>query len=390
MEGSRRAFVIVIDACGAGALPDAADYGDAGTNTLAHVAELAGGLELPALQQLGLGNVTPIDGVPPVDRPVVHGRLAPLGHGKDSTAGHWELMGIPAPELPVYPDGFPEEIVAEFSRATARGVIGNARSEGLRAIHEHGERHLATGELILYTSQDSVFQVAAHTSLVSEDELYDHCRAARRILTGEHAVGRVIARPFEGEPGGFRRTSGRHDFVLDPPSRSYLDEICVAGMEVHGVGKVADIFRRRGITAVHPGHDNPTAIDAVYRLFDSLDAGLVFANLVDTDQVYGHRKDVDGFVRALSEIDAATDDWVAAMRPGDLLCLCADHGVDPKHPGTDHTREHSPLLAVFAGEDGRRVDGLMASVGASALRWLTGRSAELPGEPFTPALVSSK
>ncbi len=385
MEGPRRAFVVVLDACGAGALPDAADYGDAGANTLAHVAEAVGGLRVPALQRLGLGNVTPIEGVPPVEQPVVHGRLAPLGHGKDSTAGHWELMGVPAPPMPLYPDGFPADVIAEFGRATGREVICNARAEGLGAIADYGEEHLRTGSLIVYTSQDSVFQVAAHTSVVSEAELYEHCRAARRMLD----VGRVIARPFEGEPGAFRRTSGRHDFALPPPTRSYLDEICADGVEVHAVGKVADVFANRGITSVHPGHDNPTAIAAVDRLVESLDAGLVFANLVDTDQVYGHRKDVQGFARALAEIDAAAERWVADMRPGDLVCLCADHGVDPRHPGSDHTREHSPLLAIFAGQDGRRVDGLMARVGASALRWLCGRDADLPGAPFTPALVSS-
>src|SRR4051794_17038335 len=332
----------------------------------------------------------PIAGVEPSTSPVVHGRLAPLGAGKDTTAGHWELMGVPAPRMPVYPDGFPEDVIESFCQATGRAVICNRRSEGLSAIEQHGERHVNTGELIVYTSQDSVFQVAAHIDVISEDELYGYCRAAREILSGEHAVGRVIARPFEGQPGAFRRTSGRHDFSLEPPSRSYLDEICADGAEVHAVGKVADVFANRGITTVHPGHDNPTAIAAVDRLFDCLEAGLVFANLVDTDQLYGHRKDVEGFARALAEIDAATARWLDAMTPGDLLVLCADHGVDPKHPGTDHTREHSPLLAVFEGHDGRRADGLMASVGASALRWLCGRDAGLPGEPFTPALVSSK
>jgi phosphopentomutase len=390
VEGPRRAFVIVLDACGAGALPDAADYGDEGTNTLAHVAEAVGGLELPALGRLGLGNVMPIAGVAPVERPVVHGRLAPLGAGKDTTAGHWELMGVPAPPMPVYPGGFPAEVIDQFCRVTGRAVIGNAPSEGLRAIDEHGERHMATGELILYTSQDSVFQLAAHTAVVSEDELYGYCRAAREILTGEHAVGRVIARPFEGEPGAFRRTSGRHDFAIEPPTRSYLDEVCAAGVEVHAVGKVADVFANRGITTVHPGHDNRTAIAAIDQLTDDLDEGLVFANLVDTDQVYGHRKDVEGFARALRDIDAATARWLDVMRPGDLLVLCADHGVDPRHPGSDHTREHSPLLATFDGQDGRRVDGPMADVGASVHRWITGRDADLPGRPFTPALVSSK
>ncbi|MEA2428963.1 MAG: phosphopentomutase [Thermoleophilaceae bacterium] len=390
MEAPRRAFVVVMDACGAGALPDAASYGDEGTNTLAHVAEAVGGLDVPTLGALGLGNVMPIAGVPPVADPAVHGRLAPLGHGKDTTAGHWELMGVPAPAMPVYPQGFPQDVIAEFSRATGRGVIGNAPSEGLRALEEHGVRHLRTGELIVYTSQDSVFQVAAHTSVVPEEELYRHCRAARAILTGRHAVGRVIARPFDGEPGSFRRTSGRHDFALEPPARTYLDVLVAGGAEVHAVGKVADVFANRGVTTVHPGHDNATALAAVDLLVDELDAGLVFANLVDTDQVYGHRKDVEGFAGALAEIDSAVAGWLERMRPGDLLCLCADHGVDPVHAGSDHTREHSPLLATFAGHDGRRADGPMASVGASALRWLTGRDDRLPGVPFTPALVSSK
>lgn len=379
-----------MDAVGAGALPDAADYGDAGTNTLAHVAEAVGGLDLPALGRLGLGNLMPIAGVEPVPSPAVHGRLAPLGHGKDSTAGHWELMGIPAPPLPVYPDGFPSEIIDAFAAATGRAVIGNEVSEGLRAIEEHGERHLRTGELIVYTSQDSVFQVAAHTDLVAAADLYAYCDAARAILAGEHAVGRVIARPFSGRPGAFRRTQGRRDYAIDPPSRSYLDELCEAGVPVHSVGKVAQIFAGRGITVAHAGPDNPTALAAVDRLLASLDTGFVFANLVDTDQVYGHRKDVRGFAAALEEIDKAVARWLDAMRPGDLLCLCADHGCDPRHPGTDHTREHSPLLATFAGEDGRRVEGEMACVGATALRWLTGRDAAgLPGEPFCAALVSS-
>jgi phosphopentomutase len=388
--GLRRAFVVVLDACGCGALPDAAEYGDDGTNTLAHVADAVGGLYLPTLAALGLGRVTLIEGVPPSPNPAVHGRLAPLGAGKDTTAGHWELMGVPAPRMPVYPDGFPAELVEAFERTTGRHVIGNRPSEGLRAIEEHGERHLRTGELIVYTSQDSVFQVAAHSDVVPEAELYEYCVAARRLLTGEHAVGRVIARPFEGEPGAFRRTAGRRDFALPPPARTYLDELADAGVPVHSVGKVANVFAGRGISVSHHAHDNATGIAAIDALVDDLHAGLVFANLVDTDQVYGHRKDVEGFARALREIDAATARWLDALRPGDLLCLCADHGCDPAHRGTDHTREHSPLLATWHGVEGRFVEGPMANVGASALHWLTGHTAELPGEPFAPALVSSK
>ncbi len=382
-EARRRALVVVLDACGCGALPDAADYGDEGTNTLAHVAHAVGGLDVPTLAALGLGNVTPIRGVAPTESPAVHGRLWPLGPGKDTTAGHWELMGVVPPRFPTYPSGFPDQVIDEFSRATGHGVLGNAPSEGMRAIAEHGETHLLTGSLIVYTSQDSVFQVAAHTSVVSQAELYSFCSIARDILAGEHAVGRVIARPFEGDPGGFRRTTGRRDFALPPTARSYLDEVCEAGVPVHAVGKVSQIFAGRGVTHEHHAPDNPTAIDAIDRLLAEPGHALVFANLVDTDQLYGHRKDVQGFHGALREIDAAVARWLVDIGEDDLLVLCADHGCDPAHPGTDHTREHTPLLAMFSGQDGRRFDGPLASVGASALHWLTGREAPgLPGDPF--------
>jgi phosphopentomutase len=378
----RRAFVVVLDAVGCGALPDAADYGDAGTNTLAHVADAVGGLELPALTRLGLGNVVPIRGVPPAERPALHGRLWPFGPGKDTTAGHWELMGVSAPRAPTYPRGFPAEVIDAFSEACGRGVLCNAPSEGLRAIEDHGARHLDTGELIVYTSQDSVFQVAAHVDVVPVDELYRHCAAARALLTGEHAVGRVIARPFEGAPGAFRRTPGRRDFALPPPRPTYLDLLAREDVAVHAVGKVAQVFAGRGIAHELPAHDNATAIAAVDQLMRDVDSGLVFANLVDTDQVYGHRKNTAGFHAALQGADAAVARWLDALRAGDLLMLTADHGCDPAHPGTDHTREHVPLLAIHAGHDGRRVDGPMASVGASAFRWLTGADADLPGEQF--------
>jgi phosphopentomutase len=374
----------VIDACGCGACPDAADYGDAGTNTLAHVAEAVGGLRVPALASLGLGCIVPLEGVAPAANPAVHGRLAPIGPGKDTTAGHWGLMGVTAGRAPTYPDGFPAEVIEAFERATGRGVLCNAPSEGLRALEEHGPRHLETGALIVYTSQDSVFQVAAHTSVVSEDELYRHCAAARELLHGEHAVGRVIARPFDGEPGAFRRTPGRRDFALEPPERSHLDEVCAAGLPVHSVGKVSQVFAGRGISDEHSAPDNPTALAAITRLVDELDEGLVFANLVDTDQVYGHRKDVEGFHAALREIDGAVARWLRELGPGDLLVLTADHGCDPNQEGTDHTREYAPLLATFAGQDGRRADGVLADVGASVARWLTGRDSDLPGTPFVP------
>jgi phosphopentomutase len=378
----RRAFVIVLDACGAGALPDADEYGDAGTNTLRHVGEAEGGLDLPTLARLGLGNVTEIPGVAPAPDPVVHGRLAPLGHGKDTTAGHWELMGVAAPSAPVYPEGFPSEVVDRFTAAAGRAVLCNEPREGLRALEEFGPEHLETGALILYTSQDSVFQLAAHVDVVTEEELYEHCRTARGILKGDHAVGRVIARPFRGEAGAFERTPGRKDFALDPPARTYLDELAERGGEAHAVGKVGQVFNGRGIAVSHAAPDNATGIDVTERLIGELPEGLVFTNLVDTDQVFGHRKDTAGFHAALREIDAAVARWLEAMRPDDLLVLTADHGCDPTHPGTDHTREFAPLLATFRGQDGRRADGLLGDVGASVLVWLTGEGAELPGEPF--------
>jgi phosphopentomutase len=384
----RRAFVVVLDAVGCGALPDAESYGDAGTHTLAHVAEAVGGLEVPTLASLGLGNLGEIRGVDAVESPAVHGRLWPLGPGKDTTTGHWELMGVSAPDSPVYPDGFPADVIDAFSRATGRGVLCNAPSEGLRALEEHGPRHLETGDLIVYTSADSVFQVAAHVDVVPQAELYEHCATARALLTGEHAVGRVIARPFEGEPGAFRRTPGRRDLGLPPPGPTYLDLVVGAGLPVWAVGKVAQVFAGRGISVEVPAHDNPTAIDALDRLMASRGDGLAFANLVDTDQVYGHRKDVEGFHAALREIDAAVARWLDAMGADDMLVLTADHGCDPAQDGTDHTREYAPLLAVHEGHDGRWVDAPMASVGATVHRWLTGRDADLPGEPFSEAATA--
>ncbi|HKP91423.1 MAG TPA: phosphopentomutase [Thermoleophilaceae bacterium] len=381
----RRAFVVVLDAVGCGALPDADAYGDSGTNTLAHVADAVGGLELPTLAGLGLGNIASIRGVPPAREPAVHGRLHPLGPGKDTTSGHWELMGRSAPRLPTYPDGFPAEVIFAFEQATGRGVLCNAPMEGLRAIEEFGARHLESGSLIVYTSQDSVFQVAAHVDAVPPDELYRHCAAARSILTGEHAVGRVIARPFEGEPGAFRRTARRRDLALPPPGPTYLDLLTESGVPVHAVGKVGQVFAGHGIARDIPAHDNPTAIAVIDGLVETLGRGLVFANLVDTDQVYGHRKDTAGFHAALREVDAAVARWLEELTDDDLLVITADHGCDPAHAGTDHTREYAPLLAAFAGCGSRRVDAPMACVGASAFRWLTGGDADLPGDPFVDA-----
>jgi phosphopentomutase len=386
--------VIVMDACGVGALPDASHYGDEGTNTLAHVAEAIGGLDVPALQRLGLGSIAPLRGVAPVADPAIHGRLHPLGPGKDSTTGHWELMGVVLEKaMPTYPEGFPAEVIERLVRAMGREVICNRPYNGIAAIEDFGSEHLRTGALILYTSQDSVLQLAGHVERLPLAELHRACVAARAAMSGEHAVGRVIARPFTGAEGSFRRTDGRRDFAIAPPGRSYLQELVDAGVQVHGVGKVHDLFAGVGITHSHAGASNAQALESVDGLLEELASGLVFVNLIETDQLYGHRKDVDGFAAALRELDAHVGGMLERLCEGDLLILTADHGVDPSHAGTDHTREYAPLLAI-TGEmarrraaggrsGGARHDGPLADVGATVLRWLAGGEArELPGETF--------
>jgi len=379
-----RATVIVMDACGVGALPDADEYGDAGSNTLGHLAERVGGLHLPTLQRLGLGSIIPIEGVPPAAEPVIHGRLHPLGPGKESTTGHWELMGVvPQHPLPTYPNGFPRDVIERLEEATGLRFCCNRPYSGTEVIEDFGRHHLETGEVILYTSADSVLQLAAHVDVLSEPELYAACEAAREVMTGEHAVGRIIARPFEGEPGSFKRREGRRDYAAAPPGRSYLEEIQDAGLPVHAVGKIRDLFAGVGITEKHEGATNAKGIASTTRLIEDLDEGLVFVNLVETDQVYGHRHDVEGFHGALKEIDAAVAGWLELLTGDDMRVLTADHGVDPNSNHTDHTREYAPLLARFAGNDGHRHDGPLADVGASVMRWLTGRDVPgLPGEPF--------
>jgi phosphopentomutase len=402
VEGAR-ALVVVIDACGVGALPDAARYGDQGTNTLAHVAEAVGGLRLPALQRLGLGSIVALQGVEPAADPAIHGRLHPLGPGKDSAIGHWELMGaVLARPLPTYPNGFPADLLARLRAATGHELICNRPYNGIAAIEDFGAEALSSGALIVYTSQDSVLQLAAHVDRIPPEELYRACAAARAELHSEHAVGRVIARPFAGTPGAFTRTAGRRDFAVAPPGRTYLQELADAGVAVHGVGKIDDLFAGVGVANSHPGATNAQALASVERLLATAEQGLVFVNLIETDQAYGHRKDIEGFAAALAEIDEHVGGWVEGLRERDLLIVTADHGVDPAHAGTDHTREYAPLLALSgamaragrgAARDGRRGarhDGPLADVGASALRWLTGRDAEqLPGRAFVAAADAS-
>jgi phosphopentomutase len=379
-----RAFVVVLDACGVGALPDGADYGDAGTNTLGHLATQTGGLVLPTLERLGLGSILALEGVPPSPNPVLHGRLHALGPGKDSTAGHWELMGVVMPHpAPTYPHGFPNEVIDTVRAASGRGILCNRPYNGIEAIDHFGARHVESGDLIVYTSQDSVLQIAAHVNVVSPPELYAICAEVRSKLTGEHAVGRVIARPFADSASGLQRTEGRRDYSVLPPTRSYLQAVQAAGVEVHTVGKVGQLFAGVGIDVQHAGPTNRRALDQTTELMTSLPSGLVFTNLVETDQVYGHRHDVAGFDRALREIDRCVADWLELLRGDDLLILTADHGCDLTSPRTDHTREHAPLLATFSAHGSRRHDGPMADVGASVLQWLVGTDApDLPGSSF--------
>ncbi len=376
--------MVVLDACGAGALPDSAAYGDEGVNTLLHLARETGGLELPVLGALGLGSILPLDGVPPSPSPVLHGRLHPLGPGKDSTAGHWELMGVVVPRaLPTYPEGFPSEVIEVVRTVSGREVVCNRPYNGIGAIDDFGAEHLASGALIVYTSQDSVLQIAAHVDVLEPEALYRICRQVRERLPAEHAVGRVIARPFTGRAGSFKRTDGRRDFSLPPPSRSYLQAVREAGGEVHTVGKPGQLFCGVGIDAQHPGATNDVALEQTTELIDSLESGLVFTNLIDTDQVYGHRHDADGFHRALRQIDARVGEWLERLDDSDLLILTADHGCDVTSTGTDHTREYAPLLARFGGHGSRRHNGPLADVGASVLKWLTGHDAvDLPGKAF--------
>ena len=380
--------MIVLDAVGAGALPDAHEFGDEGSDTLGNVARAVGGLDLPNLEALGLGNVEELEGCPPqAGAPAVTGRLIERSKGKDTTIGHWELMGIVTPQpLPTYSHGFPHDVIDPFMHKTARGVLGNKHASGTEIIQELGEAHQKTGKWIVYTSADSVFQIAAHEETIPLEELYEACRAAREILTGKHAVGRVIARPFAGEPGNYERTPNRHDFSLEPRRPNYLTLMREAGVQVHGVGKIGDIFAGCDIDESHPTKSNVEGITQTERLLQELDQGFVFVNLVETDMLWGHRNDPINFHRCLQDFDRRLPDILDALRPGDLLVVTSDHGCDPTTPSTDHSREHALLLAYVHGKNagGRRHDGEFADVGHTVNAWLGGKAPgrRLPGQPF--------
>jgi phosphopentomutase len=383
-----RACVIVLDAVGAGALPDAADYGDEGSDTLGNVARAVGGLDLPSLEAIGLGNIEELQGCPPQPgAPAIAGRLVERSKGKDTTTGHWELMGVLTPTpFPTYPHGFPHDVIDPFMHRTGRGVLGNKPASGTEIIQELGEEHQKTGKWIVYTSADSVFQIAAHEETVSLEELYEACRSARELLTGKHAVGRVIARPFIGGPGNYERTPNRHDFSLQPKRPNYLSLIREAGHAVHGVGKISDIFAGCDIDESHPTKSNVDGIAQTERLLRELDDGFVFVNLVETDMLWGHRNDPVNFHRCLQDFDRRLPDLLDALRPGDLFILTSDHGCDPTTPSTDHSREHALLLAYVEGRyaGGAKHDGDFGDVGATVNAWLGGKSPRrgIPGQPI--------
>ncbi len=346
----QRIIVIVLDSVGIGELPDADAYGDAGSDTLGNTARAVGGLSLPHFQSFGLGNIAELEGVPPSSTPLAsYGKMAELSAGKDTTTGHWELMGLVLEEpFPTYPNGFPADVVAEFTRRIGRGILGNIPASGTQILDELGAEHLATGKPIVYTSADSVFQIAAHEEVIPIEQLYRMCEQAREMLQGTHGVGRVIARPFIGQPGHFTRTSRRKDFSRIPHLPTMLDIAKAQGFPVTFVGKIDNIFANRGVTGGTHTTDDMAGVDATLEYMRSQTNGIIFTNLCDFDMLYGHRNNVAGYAQALRDADARLPELLAASRAGDLLIITADHGCDPTTPSTDHSREYVPLLAYGA------------------------------------------
>ena len=357
MTTLRRAILVVLDGVGAGANPDAHAYGDDEASSLEHCALAVGGLALPNLGRIGLGNITPILGTAPTAQASgSYGRMAEIGAGKDSTTGHWEITGVVLKKpLPTYAHGFPPDLVTAFEQAIGREVLGNKPASGTEIIKELGEEHMRTGYPILYTSADSVFQVAAHQDVIPLAELYHICEIARGMLTGENAVGRVIARPFIGEPGAFKRTEHRRDFSLAPLGITLLDLLQAGGKEVIGIGKIEDLFAGRGLTKRDHTETNKDGMATTLRWLERDFTGLLFVNLVEFDMLWGHRRDSQGYAQALRDVDAWFGQVQQVMQPGDAIFFTADHGVDPTFRGSDHTREEVPLLAygkpVRAGID---------------------------------------
>ena len=343
----KRVFIIVLDSVGIGYAPDAADFGDLGANTMKRISA-SDKFNIPTLLSLGLGNIDGVDYLPKCDSPkAAYARLREKSRGKDTTTGHWEMMGIISERpMPTYPDGFPKEILDEFSKRVGRGVICNKPYSGTDVIRDYGTAHVDSGDLIVYTSADSVFQIAAHEELVPPETLYEYCRIAREILVGEHAVGRVIARPFVGTEGAYKRTENRHDFSLTPPKKTAMDAIGESGLDVISVGKIYDIFSGAGIKKSLPTHNNTEGMEVMLEVQKSDFNGLCFANLVDFDMLFGHRQDIDGYAAALTAFDSWLPKFIEGMAEDDVLMITADHGCDPGDTSTDHTREEVPLFII--------------------------------------------
>jgi phosphopentomutase len=375
-----RFVILVADSVGAGAMPDAAEYGDAGTDTLGNVSRAVGGLSLPALGRMGLGNVVSILGVPPVARPAASwGRMAERSPGKDTITGHWEMMGVSLTEpLPLFRQGFPPEVLDPWIAATGvPGVLANRTASGTQIIEELGEEHQRTGKPIVYTSADSVFQVAAHEETVPLETLYAWCREARRILDPLR-VARVIARPFVGRPGAYQRTYNRKDFSLLPPRQTVIEMVAALGVPVVAVGKIGDIFDRRGISEDVHTEGNADGLRRTGEILGRMDRGFLFVNLVDFDMLWGHRNDVQGYARGLEDLDRGLPAVLARLREGDVLAITADHGCDPTTPSTDHSREYVPLLVNVPGRDGvpLRTRSSFADLGATVAAYFGLRAAE--------------
>lgn len=379
----KRVFLIVLDSVGIGAMEDAADFGDVGVNTL-RSASKGSCFRLPNMERMGLFNIDGIDWREGTASPsALYGRMREASRGKDTTIGHWEIAGVISPSpLPVYPEGFPPEITEAFCRMTGRGILCNRPYSGTEVIRDYGDEHIRTGDLIVYTSADSVFQVAAHEDIVPVETLYEYCKGARELLSGRHSVGRVIARPFIGDKGNYQRTSGRHDYSLTPPAPTILDAIKKSGREVIGVGKIRDIFAGQGITSYVYTRGNAEGIERTKEYLARDFQGLCFINLVDYDMLYGHRNDIEGYARALSEFDAALPGMLELLREEDVLMITADHGCDPGYTvSTDHSREYTPLLiygkGIRPGNLGTR--DTFADIGATVLK-LLGIEAETDGK----------
>jgi phosphopentomutase len=385
----KRAAIIILDGVGIGEAPDAAKYGDTGSDTLGNVARASGGLRLPRLERLGLGNIRPLDGVEHRrDATGAWGTMLPASAGKDSTAGHWEIAGVHLDRpFPTYPQGFPADVIDRFSRDTGRGVIGNIVGSGTDVINRFAAEQRATGGWIVYTSADSVFQVAADEGVIPLAELYRACETARAMLEPPHDVSRVIARPFITEDGGYKRTANRRDYSIAPPGETLLDALAAAGISRAGVGKVDDLFAGRSISSTHTA-SNAEGISGIEKWLSSAESGFLFVNLVDFDQLYGHRNDVAGFYGALREFDAALTSITSRLKEDDLLFITADHGNDPTTPSTDHARERVPLLAtgmrVVPGDLGER--DTFSDLGATVAEWF-GLSFRGRGTSFLAELI---